>query len=345
MSKLRLLELFSGVGTFSMAFRNLKIPYEIVDSVEIDPYPVKAFNAIHDSSFSPQDISNWDKDIDADIITHGSPCTNFSIAGQQAGGDKGSNTASSLMWETVRIVKKLRPRYVIWENVKNILSAKHRHNFDAYQKTLEALGYQSYYQVLNAKDYGVPQNRERVFTVSILGNTEFKFPNPILLTKKLKDVLEKEVEGKYYLPEEKTRNLRLKESKTTNVEAMLNIKGQENIRRVYSKDGVCPTLSTMQGGLRQPKIIDDTYGYETCFREYKDISPTLRSGRQGLKVMSGYRVRKLTPRECWRLMGYSDTDFDKAKATKLSDSRLYKMAGNGIALPVVEAIFRELFNV
>ena len=124
---------------------------------------------------------------------------------------------------------------------------------------------------------------------------------------------------------------------------LLDIKGQECIRRVYRKDGVAPTLSTMQGGQRQPKIIDDTYGYDDKPREYSDVSPTLRAGRQGLKVDNQIRVRRLTPKECWRLMSYSDSDFDKAKRAGLSDSRLYKLAGNGIVLDVAKAILRELF--
>lgn len=171
---------------------------------------------------------------------------------------------------------------------------------------------------------------------------EFKFPEPIPLKKKLKDVLEKKPDEKYYLSEDKVKNIKLRDK--GNVVGLLDIKGQECIRRVYSQDGVAPTLSTMQGGQRQPKIIDDTYGYDDKPREYFDVSPTLRAGRQGLKVDNQIRVRRLTPRECWRLMGYSDADFDKAKKAGLSDARLYKLAGNGIVLDVAKAILGELFG-
>ena len=176
MSKLRILELFGGIGACSKALERLGIDYEIADYVEIDKYAVKSFNAIHNTNFEPQDISEWDKDIEVDLIMHGSPCQDFSLAGKQAGGDKDSGTRSSLMYETIRIVEKLKPKYVIWENVKNLLSKKHIHNFNAYLETMEQLGYTNYYQVLNAKDYGIPQNRERVFTVSILGDRNFEFP-------------------------------------------------------------------------------------------------------------------------------------------------------------------------
>ena len=138
---------------------------------------------------------------DIDLITHGSPCQDFSIAGRLAGGDKGSGTRSSLMWCTVDIVEVVKPKYVVWENVKNLLSAKNRHNFDGYLEIMDKLGYNSYYKVLNAKNYGIPQNRERVFTVSIRKDIDsgYEFPEEIELTKKLKDVLEESVDEKYYL--------------------------------------------------------------------------------------------------------------------------------------------------
>lgn len=158
---LKVLELFAGIGACSKALERLGIEHEIVDAVEIDKYAIASFNAVHGTNFEPQDITKWDKDLQVDLIMHGSPCQDFSVAGKGAGGDEGSGTRSSLLYETLRIVDKLRPKYVIWENVKNLLSAKHRHNWEAYAKRMEEMGYTNYYQVLNAKDYGVPQNRER----------------------------------------------------------------------------------------------------------------------------------------------------------------------------------------
>jgi len=198
---LKVLELFSGIGACSKALERLGIPHKIVDSVEIDKYAVKSFNAIHGTNFEPQDITKWDKDIDVDLIMHGSPCQDFSTAGLGRGGDEGSGTRSSLMYETLRIVEKLRPKYVIWENVKGVLSKKHKHNFDKYQETMADLGYNNYYKVLNAADYGVPQHRERVFTISIRKdlNQTFEFPEPLPLEKRIKDILEPEVDEKYYL--------------------------------------------------------------------------------------------------------------------------------------------------
>lgn len=161
MTTIKILELFGGIGACSKALERLGVDYEIADYVEIDKYAVKSFNAIHGTSFEPQDITKWDKDLDVDLIMHGSPCQDFSVAGLGKGGDKGSGTRSSLMYETLRIVAKLKPKYVIWENVKNLLSKKHIHNFEAYQEAMRELGYVNYYKVLNARDYGIPQNRER----------------------------------------------------------------------------------------------------------------------------------------------------------------------------------------
>lgn len=285
---MKVLELFAGIGACSKALTNLGIEHEIVDAVEIDKFAIASFNAVHGTNFEPQDITKWDKDIKCDLIMHGSPCQDFSVAGKGAGGDKDSGTRSSLMYETLRIVEKVRPKYVIWENVKNLLSKKHRHNFDAYIEAMQELGYESYYQVLNAKDYGVPQNRERVFTISILSGGDFIFPPKIPLTKSLKDILETDVDEKYYLSDKmvagflahnqrhekkgtgfiwKPRDVEGVAStlranaalaatdNTIKVAGRLDIKGNDQIKRVYDVGGVSPTLSTMTGGNRQPKII------------------------------------------------------------------------------------------
>lgn len=208
---LRVLELFAGIGACSKALERLKIPHTIVDAVEIDKFAIKSFNAIHGTNFEPQDITAWDKDVKVDLIMHGSPCQDFSVAGKGAGGDKNSGTRSSLMWETLRIVEKLRPHIVIWENVKNLLSKKHRHNYEAYLNYMSGLGYDSTSKVLNAKDFGVPQNRERVFTISVLWGNElglqFAWPQPIELEKTLGDILEDNVDEKYYLSDERVAGL------------------------------------------------------------------------------------------------------------------------------------------
>lgn len=233
---MKIIELFAGIGACSKALENIGIDLEIVDAVEIDKYVMKSFNAIHRTNFEVQDITKWDKDFkDIDLITHGSPCQDFSLAGKQAGGDIGSGTRSSLMYETIRIVGKIRPKYVLWENVKNVLSKKHKHNFDNYINTMSALGYNSYYDVLNAKDYGIPQNRERVFTVSIrkdIDNGEFIFPEKEELKLRLKDMLEDEVDEKYYLSEYQIENIK---------------KSNFNANKRKMQKEICDTLQAAMG--------------------------------------------------------------------------------------------------
>ena len=314
MTKLKVLELFAGIGAVSKALARLGIDFEIIDAVEIDKYAIKSFNAIHGTNFEPQDICNWDKDIKVDLITHGSPCQDFSLAGKQAGGDKDSGTRSSLMYETIRIVEKLKPKYVIWENVKNLLSKKHRHNFDAYLETMEQLGYTNYYQVLNAKDYGIPQNRERVFTVSILGDCKYKFPPKQELKLKLKDMLEDEVDEKYYLSEKAVDRITRHNNKII-------------------KQETAPIVSnTIHAGYYKGGGRDQQYWKE-------DLPKILDDRDKGC----GIKIRRLTPRECYHLMGFDDKDFEKAAEVN-SNTQLYKQAGNSIVVNVLEVVLKNLFE-
>ena len=334
---MRILELFAGIGACSKALERLGIDVEIVDAVEIDKYAMASFNAIHGTQFSVSDIRDWDKNVEVDLITHGSPCQDFSIAGKQAGGDLGSGTRSSLMYETIRIVGKIRPKYVLWENVKNILSKKHKHNFDSYIETMNILGYNSYYKVLNAKDYGVPQNRERVYTVSIRKDIDmgFKFPEPMELKLKLKDILEDEVDEKYYLSDKFINGLlkhneHHREKGTGFIWKPRDLDGVASTLR--SNGALCPTDNTikcvqvaqMYGTAREPNPqagrIYDSNG----------LSPTMDSCNGGNRMpkvlINNYRIRKLTPKECWRLMGFDDEDFEKAQGVPTSNTQLYRQA-------------------
>ena len=346
---IKVLELFGGIGACSKALEILGIDYEIVDYVEIDKYAVKSFNAIHNTNFQTQDICKWDKDINVDLVMHGSPCQDFSLSGKQAGGDEGSGTRSSLMYETIRIVNKLKPKYVIWENVKNLLSKKHKHNFDSYLEIMESLGYKNYYKVLNAKDYSIPQNRERVFTISIRNDIdkEFVFPEQQELKLKLKDMLEDEVDEKYYLSEQAI-NGRL----TTNYQ---KYKLEENV--INNKD-IHPTiLARFEGaptlyiknntkkGYLEAQAGDGVYTNTSTKRGtvQKEMIQTLTTFQDKGVVMNDLRIRKLTPKECWRLMGFDDEDFNKASKVN-SNSQLYKQAGNSIVVDVLMAILYNLLN-
>ena len=367
MEKLRILELFAGIGACSKALKNLGLDIEIVDAVEIDKYAMKSFNAIHGTNFETQEITKWDKDLkNIDIITHGSPCQDFSVAGKQAGGDIGSGTRSSLMYETIRIVGKIRPKYILWENVKNLLSKKHKHNFDAYIETMNILGYNSYYQILDAKDYGIPQHRERVYTVSIrkdIDNCSFKFPKKEELKIRLKNVLEDEVDEKYYLSDKKVNKIlysdfnqekkRIQNELVSDTLLARDYKDPKCVRvggifdtenskhqagSIYDKEGLSPTLDNMQGGYRQPSIIEEklpgAYGrdfgskgkVQDIEKECDTLQAAMGNGGGNIPILNlKMRVRKLTPKECYRLMGFDDIDFEKASQVN-SNSQLYKQA-------------------
>ena len=155
-----------GIGACSKALDRLGIEHEIVDAVEIDKYAVASFNAIHGTNFEPQDITTWNKDIECDLICGGFPCQDISLAGKQAGIIEGV-TRSGLMYEMMRIIQKVKPKYVITENVANILSKKHVPQLEEYLIFLSKNGYKVTMDVLNAKDFEIPQNRDRIFIVGV----------------------------------------------------------------------------------------------------------------------------------------------------------------------------------
>jgi DNA (cytosine-5)-methyltransferase 1 len=363
---IKVLELFGGIGACTKALERLGIEHEVADYVEIDKYAVKSFNAVHGTNFEPQDICTWDKDIDVDLIMHGSPCQDFSVAGKQAGGDKDSGTRSSLMYETLRIVEKLKPKYVIWENVKNLLSKKHIHNFEAYQEAMRELGYTNYYQVLNAKDYGVPQNRERVFTVSIRNDIWdktydsfgklFEFPEPFPLEKKLKDILDDEVDEKYYLDENRIKAIKKWEDRQIENGRgfRFEVKDGESVGRAVTTSGDRPAetnyIKVTNATKRGYDIATDGDSINLQFpnsttrrgRVGHGVSQTLQAN-SSMGTLQNYRIRKLTPKECWRLMGFDDSDFEKAEKVN-SNTQLYKQAGNSIVVNVLEGILSNLLK-
>lgn len=204
---LRVVTLCSGYDSQLMAIRNLGIPYECVGWSEIDKYAIMAHNAVFpeiaDRNLGDMTKIDWSKVPDFDLLFYSTPCTDFSNAGKQAGGEEGSGTRSSILWFTRNAIIEKRPKYLVMENVKALTSEKFRPLFLRWCDELTGYGYTNFSQVLNAKDYGIPQNRERIFVVSILGDAWFTFPQPRELKLRLKDLLEDKVDEKYYLPQEK----------------------------------------------------------------------------------------------------------------------------------------------
>ena len=207
--KIRVFTAFSGYDSQCMALDRLaaehpEFEYELVGWAEIDKYAIQAHNAVYpqwaDRNYGDISKIDWTQVPDFDLFTYSSPCQDFSSAGKQMGGTEGSGTRSSLLWECRRAIIAKRPKYLLLENVAALVSQKFRPLFNKWQAELAGYGYTNFAQVLNAKDYGVPQNRERVFLVSILdADARYYFPQPFPLQRRLKDVLEQNVDEKYYL--------------------------------------------------------------------------------------------------------------------------------------------------
>ena len=214
---IRLIELFGGIGAQAMALRDIGANFEHYRLVEFDKYKIAAYNAIHGTDFEPQDITQIsgedlgivEKEKYTYLLTYSFPCQALSLAGQQKGMEKGTNTRSSLLWEVERLLNECTelPQVLLMENVPQVHSYKNMPHFEKWIKFLEDKGYSNYWQDLNAKDYGVAQSRNRCFMVSILGNYDYKFPKPIPLDKTMRDYLETEVDEKYYLTNDKAQML------------------------------------------------------------------------------------------------------------------------------------------
>ena len=504
---LRYLSLFSGIGAFEKALTNLGVKYEVVNYCEIDKYASKSYSAIHGV---PESKNLWDitkvnvfnlpKDID--LLTYGFPCQDISLAGKQKGmfNEDGTLTRSGLFFKALDVIECVKPKIAIAENVKALTSKKFSEEFKIVLDSLEKAGYHNYWKVLNAKDYGIPQNRERVFIVSIrkdIDHNMFEFPKPYSLEKRLKDFLEPHVDEKYYLSDKMISYISAPNQKWTgnNNGAFINkdiastLNTGEGSRRcdasnyvsndlpdnfdlqdtnrimvvgksksggerslILDEDGISNCLSAtdykqpkqnlirektkkgyaeaqdgdgvyinrphqkcgvVQKGMIQtiktsPDIgvvvkdeinvignyspsghdasrivhpdgiaptVKENYGTVTATIVNDEIKPKLVGGIGDKKSNGGtqyyqrdriydsesiamahpanlpggsykyqvnippLRIRKLTPKECYRLMGFSDDDFEKSESVPTSNTQLYKQAGNSIVVDVLEEIF------
>lgn len=428
MNLLRLISLFSGIGAFEKALDKLGIPYELAAYCEIDKYASKSYAAIHGVSeeLNLGDITKVDEKRlpkDIDLLTYGFPCQDISIAGAQKGlfNADGTQTRSGLFFEALRIIEETKPRVAIAENVKNLTSKKFAGQFKLVLDSLGAAGYNSYWQVLNAKNFGVPQNRERVFIVSIrkdVDNGTFNFPTGFPLELRLKDVLEDDADERYYISDvalagfiaHKERNqakgngfgfnVKNGEDVAPTIRARYYKDGQEclvsaethpepnvltpkrteygkAIRKAYEAgeikesrhnmtemvprtDGISNTLTTVlkdnyvavpvgEPTVRQignccPTKTRDNPNQGRIY-DKEGLSPSLNcmGGGNRQPFVMGSRIRKLTPKECFRLMDFDDEDYEKA-ATVNSNTQLYKQAGNSIVVAVPKYIIAKLLE-
>ena len=241
---------------------------------------------------------------DFDLLTYSFPCQDISVAGYQHGLNEDSGTRSSLLWECCKIIEAKKPKYLMMENVKNLVGCNHKDNFFKFLDYLNGLGYKNSWAILNARDYGIPQNRERVFCISVLnGEKEFDFPDPEELKIKLYDILEKNVDDRYYLRNGQVLN--------------------EPIKQDYSY------------------CLDSNYWKGVTLRSFLEKHRrqlvTDRINEEGQ-----YVPRRLTPKETWRLMGVNEEDIEKASQL-ISQTSLYKQSGNSIVVNVLEAVFKKMF--
>lgn len=304
---IQLLELFGGIGAPRKALLNLGYEHKAIDYVEIDEKSVRTYNALYDHLHKPQSVVNWN--LKPDILVHGSPCQDFSRAGTRLGGNDEDKTRSSLMWETIRIIKNMgewKPKVVVWENVKGVLAKDMIHNFKKYFVEMEKLGYVSNYKVLDSRDFGVPQKRERVFVVSMLNGNTFDFDT---LENKPMDNIET------YLLDD--------------VDEKYTIKSPSMLRAINKRNN-------FGGGL---KPIEE-YSWTITTKQN-------RCPNSGIIPIGNGQYRLLTELECWRLMGFDDEDYYKVANEHITrknttNGTLYKQAGNSIVVQVLEAIFKQV---
>lgn len=333
--------LFSGIGAPEKALDNLGVCYELQYFSEIDPPAVRSYCAIHqtDESMNLGDITKIDAaglPKDLDFITYGFPCQDISLEGKKIGlfNEDGSRTRSGLFFDAARIIEETRPKVAIAENVKNLTSKMLRPQFEIVLKTLEDAGYNNYWSVLDARNHGIPQRRERVFIVSIrkdIDTGRFRFPEGYPLEVDLEDMLENLVD-KTELDYIFSKDL---------IDKMITFVGQVARVKQATQKGYIEALPGDSINLEQPNS-KTRHG-----RVGKKVAQTLTtSPQQGVYVPRkdwSRIIRRFTPRECWRLMGFQDTDFDKA-AELNSSSQLYKQSGNSIVVPVLEDIFKAIFD-
>lgn len=362
---IRLIELFAGYGSQAMALKRIGAKFEHYRVVEFDKYAIASYNAVHGTDFPTMDITKvhaedlniCDTNAFTYLLTYSFPCTDLSVAGKQAGMSKGSGTRSGLLWEVERILTEIRdsngelPQILFMENVPQVHSQDNMPDFRKWLDFLESLGYTNYYQDLNAKNYGVAQNRERCFMFSFLGEYNYHFPQPIQLAKRIRDYLEEVVDDKFYVSDKALKGFaeHAKKQKEKGNSFHAVIKDVDDISSTikarYYKDGsdclikVAGRINSSQDG----KVVYTDGIALTLTSGHCNVpkiaEPTMRKSYGSLKLQ--HDIRKLTPRECGRLMGVSDEDIDKMAAVN-SNTQLYKQFGNSIVVDVMCAMFKNL---
>ena len=399
---MRFLDLFSGIGGFRLGLE--MAGHECVGHVEIDKYANQSYRAIHkpkEREFFHEDITTITdepirelRDRGIDIIAGGFPCQAFSIAGKRAGFE---DTRGTLFFDIAKLAKEIQPTYLFLENVKGLLNHDRGDTFEVILRTLDELGYDAEWQVLNSKHFGVPQNRERVFIIGHLRGSSTRKVFPIRESNGTADELQGQHAGTITTRTGTSRSVgtyiiegeRLSQeiNQIGNLVDTDSFGGNPQRGRVYGIDGISPSLNTVGGGGLEPKVAipvltpdraekrqngrrfkedgdpmftlaaQDRHGvavggiYTKSSEKFQrgmldGESRTIKASQHDAGVAlnsdNGFRIRKLTPKECWRLQGFPDWAFERARAVGISDSQLYKQAGNSVTVNVVYEIARRL---
>lgn len=317
---IKILELFGGIGAPRKALVNLGTNHKSIDYVEILPHAVTAYNQIFCNDYEPQDIKTWNMNVD--LLVHGSPCQDWSKNGLN-----NVNSGRSILYErTLEIVRcelNPRPRVVIWENVPNLISKRHICHFEHYITEMEKMGYINSFKILNSKDFGAAQNRERIFTVSILDGFKFIFPTGSS-KKTIKDIIDEDVKMEDYKLSENEMKLFFYEDGDLYVKEN-NSRGKRIIHEYDSINVERPNSKTRRGRVGSQRFQTIT------------TSPNQAVYHNG-------QLRRMTEREAWKAMGFSDDDFDNVNLKGIPKSAIYALAGNSIVVPVLEEIFFSLLN-
>ncbi len=367
---IRLIELFAGYGSQALALKYLNIPFEHHLVCELDKYAMQSYNDIHNTNFEPSDITKLESlnIVDTDkynyILTYSFCCQDLSIIGSKKGMVEGSGTRSSLLWEVKRLLNECKelPQVLLMENVPPVLKAEGWLEWYSY---LESKGYKNYCNILSSKDYGIPQKRERCFMVSILGNYTYQYPKKTTLKTSVKDYLEDNVtKSKFFLSEKNKDyilfmvsilgNYTYQYPKKTTLKTSVKDYLEDNVTKSKfflsekNKDYILDIKGVrggIQGSIVNPNIAKTISCRGACeqrahitnfviLNRYKEMTIS-----ECIECKSELNIRKLTPRECLRLMGVKDEDIDKMT---VSDTQKYKQAGNSIVVNVLMAIFNEM---
>ena len=379
---MKFLDLFAGIGGFRLGMESAG--HKCIGFCEIDKFARASYKAIHNTEgeIELHDITTVSDEFirgigSVDVICGGFPCQAFSIAGARRGFE---DTRGTLFFEIVRFASILRPKYLFLENVRGLLNHNGGDTFETIIRTLDGLGYDVEWQVLNSKDFGVPQNRERVFIIGHLRGecTRRVFP----LSGKNQPTRSQSVvkignvnpsgngmNGEVYQADGLAPTLTTNKGEGQKIAIKSNTIKQFGVLQpnfnqcgvIYETDGIAPTIRAYQGGGLEPKIrvkeatskgyVESQIGDSVNLshpnsktrrgRVGKQIANTLLTGESQGVVEPDFRIRKLTPRECWRLQGFPDWAFDKAQEVN-SNSQLYKQAGNSVTVNVIAAIAKEL---